>query len=397
MTSMRRAMKRTGGRKLNAATRAVQKAMAGFMLTSATSLFLDPLTGAKPKPAKTRRSPSRKPKAVTADPVKERPARNLGAVLKELRAARPAALPGTGYPSLPGGRYPAPAFPQGARYLARSHSGASGARDYKLYLPASQQSRPKGLIVMLHGCKQTPDDFALGTEMNAHAERHGLAVAYPAQTGSHNAASCWNWFRPGDQKRGGGEPAILAGLAAELTKEFGLGRETVFVAGLSAGGAMASILADVYPEIFAAAGVHSGLARGAARDVMSALSAMRSGGDPARSGTAQARTVRRIVFHGDADSTVHPSNASMIVRSALNGTAKPARVSHHTARGRGYARSDYAAPDGTVLLQLWMIEGAGHAWSGGNPQGSYADASGPDASAEMVRFFLAAQARREGA
>ena len=118
---------------------------------------------------------------------------------------------------------------------------------------------------MLHGCNQTPDDFAVGTHMNAMAEKHGLAVAHPAQTRHHNAASCWNWFKPVNQLRGAGEPEILASLARKLMKEFSLTRDGVFVAGLSAGGAMAAILADVYPDIFSAVGVHSGLAREAAR------------------------------------------------------------------------------------------------------------------------------------
>jgi len=175
-------------------------------------------------------------------------------------------------------------------------------------------------------------------------------------------------------------------------KEFGLGREAVFVAGLSAGGAMAAILADVYPDVFSAAGVHSGLARGAARDVVSAMSAMRSGG--ASEGAAPTITtasdpVRRIIFHGDADSTVHPSNASMIVAAAVGGDAVPTRIGNRSAGGRGYVRSEYAGSDGATLVEQWMIEGAGHAWSGGRVVGSYTDRKGPDASAHMIRFFLA--------
>ncbi|MCG6121490.1 MAG: PHB depolymerase family esterase [Microvirga sp.] len=286
----------------------------------------------------------------------------------------------------------APRIPAGAQYLSRSHRSAAGSRGYKIYLPASRPNRPTGLILMLHGCSQNPDDFAVGTRMNALAEKHGLVVAYPAQTKGHNGASCWNWFNPRHQNRDAGEPAILASLTQKLMKEFGLVRDDVFVAGLSAGGAMAAILADVYPDVFSAAGIHSGLHRGAARDVMSAMSAMRSGsasagGEPGVD--VKSRPVRRIVFQGEADSTVHPSNAAKIVAAAVGGDTAPSRVGKRSVRGRGYARSHFSGSDGTDMLELWMIEGSGHAWSGGHSAGSYTDAEGPDASVQMVRFFLA--------
>lgn len=158
---------------------------------------------------------------------------------------------------------------------------------------------------------------------------------------------------------------------------------------------MAAILADVYPDVFSAAGVHSGLARGAAGDLRSAILAMRHGGaacSTAVDASGHSNLVRRIVFQGDADRTVHPSNAAMIVAAAVGRDATPARTSKRSVRGRGYARSDFAGPDGRVLLELWMLDGAGHAWSGGRPTGSYTDNSGPDASAQMVRFFLAQSA-----
>lgn len=374
--ALRRANRLMRPAKLTKATRSIQKVMTGFMVKSA----LAPLAALKPKTAKPRKAAV--PKA----------GRTLGAVLRQLRAAQ-SLMPGAKLAST--GREVSPRIPNGARYLTRMHRSAAGSRGYKIYLPASQPKRPRGLILMLHGCNQTPDDFALGTRVNAMAEKHGLAIAYPTQTGGHNAASCWNWFKPGNQLRGAGEPAILASLARKLMKEFGLGRDAVFVAGLSAGGAMAAILADVYPDVFSAAGVHSGLARGAARDVRSAVSAMRSGGASegiALAVVAGSDPVRRIVFHGDADSTVHPSNASMIVAAAVGGNGAPTKVSKRSVRGRGYARSDFAGSDGVVLLELWILEGAGHAWSGGRATGSYTDSKGPDASAQMIRFFLAKSA-----
>lgn len=311
--------------------------------------------------------------------------RSLGKVIKHLRQAQTAML-GT-----PPKAVSAPVRQAaGARFVARSHRSAGGSRAYKLYLPASHPRRPRGLILMLHGCNQTPDDFARGTHMNAEAEKHGLAVVYPAQTARDNAGSCWNWFRPGDQERGAGEPAELASLTRKLMKDWQLPRGSVFVAGLSAGGAMAAILAETYPDLFSAAAVHSGLARGAARDVLSAMSAMRSGSRAEAMVPETGPPVRWIVFHGDADSTVDVSNAARIVAGVLGDVAGPVRVSERSVRGRGYARSDYARPDGVIRLQMWLLKGAGHAWSGGRAAGSYTDPKGPDATALMVRFFLAA-------
>jgi poly(hydroxyalkanoate) depolymerase family esterase len=248
---------------------------------------------------------------------------------------------------------------------------------------------------MLHGCNQTADDFAVGTHMNTLAEKHGLAIAYPTQTSRHNAASCWNWFKPADQSRGAGEPEILASLARKLTREFGFDRTCAFVAGLSAGGAMAAILADLYPDVFSAAGIHSGLTRGAARDMLSAMTAMRTGrssGSIARALPMGSASMRRIVFQGDADTTVHASNAALILVAALGDHAQPTKVRKGSVQGRGYNRSDFVGLDGKVVLELWMLEGAGHAWSGGRVNGTYTDRKGPDTSAQMVRFFLAQQA-----
>ena len=284
-----------------------------------------------------------------------------------------------------------PDIPEGARYEFRSFSSAVGARDYRLYIPSS--ARPQGLLLMLHGCTQDPDDFANGTAMNAHAERHGLLVAYPAQTAAHNASSCWNWFRPGDQRRDAGEPAILAGMTQALVAEFGVEPPQVYVAGLSAGGAMAAVMGEIYPDLYAAVGIHSGLPHGSASDVVSAFAAMRgeaSGIPPVSHVAAGSRSVRTIVFHGSADATVHPSNADRIVAAAKARAEGGAAQSETDASpgGHRYRRTVATGPDGTVLTELWLVDGLGHAWSGGAPAGSYTDPAGPDASAEMIRFFL---------
>jgi poly(hydroxyalkanoate) depolymerase family esterase len=209
---------------------------------------------------------------------------------------------------------PPPPIADGAQFIARSFTCAAGARSYKLYIPASAPSRPNGLIVMLHGCKQSPDDFASGTAMNAVAETHGLMVAYPSQNSSANAFSCWNWFSPPDQMRDRGEPAIIAGITRELVSEFGTADNRTFVAGLSAGGAMAAIMGQTYPDLYASVGIHSGLAYGSATDVMSAFATMR--GDAPRIAQAPRARVRTIVFHGSADGLVHPSNAERVVAQA---------------------------------------------------------------------------------
>jgi len=312
----------------------------------------------------------------------------LGVVLQQLRVAQawlPDAAPAQKR------RKTTVTVPEGAQFLSRTHRSAGASRAYRLYLPAGHTKQPNGLVVMLHGCNQDPDDFARGTHMNVLAEKHGLAIVYPAQTGQDNPASCWNWFKPGNQSRGTGEPALLASLTRKLMRDHGLDRGRVFVAGLSAGGAMAAILADVYPDVFSAAGIHSGLARGSARNMLSALSAMRDGGCTevsAPSRLPQVTPARRIVFQGDNDTTVHPSNAAIIVASAMGEGATAAKITRRTVRGRGYSRSHFTGPDGAVQVELWMLEGAGHAWSGGRAAGSYTDRRGPDASAQMLRFFL---------
>lgn len=354
------------------ATRAFRKAMTGL-----AAMSLSPLTVAGSKTAK-----AGKAKA-------PRTSGGLAAVLKQLRAVQSFFPDGL---RVAPRRKVSPRIPAGARYLTRQHRSSKGSRNYKLYLPASQPRKPKGILLMLHGCGQDPDDFAVGTHMNAQAEKHGLAVVYPAQSGASNLGGCWNWFQPAHQGRGRGEPAILASLVRKLMKEYGLGRDTVFVAGLSAGGAMAAILADVYPDVFAAAGVHSGLARGSARDLASALSVMRDGGAALRQVpgvAAQTDVVRRIVFHGDADVTIHRANALRIVTAAVGGDTRPTRTTSRSVAGRGYSKSEYVGADGEVVLELWLVEGAGHAWSGGRAGGSFTDRKGPDASAQMIRFFLA--------
>lgn len=263
----------------------------------------------------------------------------------------------------------------------RQHSSPHGHRAYRLYVPTSAPPGPRPLLVMLHGCTQSSADFALGTRMNEVAEERGVIVAYPEQARTANMSLCWNWFQPADQARGSGEPAILASIVAEIMQEHDVDSLKIFVAGLSAGGAMAAVLGATYPDLFRAVGIHSGLPHGAAHDVASALSAMRTG---KTSGVAR-NTIPTIVFHGANDGTVHPDNG---VNSAGLAGASGASVEHGTINSRRYVRTKVRNAGTVPAIDHWSVEHLDHAWSGGDPRGSFTDALGPDASREMMRFFL---------
>ena len=276
-----------------------------------------------------------------------------------------------------------PALP--GLFTPGSFSQGGARRDFKLYVPPAAGRAPLPLVVMLHGCTQDPDDFAAGTAMNEAAQAKGFYVLYPAQSRQANPHGCWNWFKHSHQQRGRGEPALLAGMTQEVMGRHAIDARRVYVAGLSAGGAMAAILGATYPDLYAAVGVHSGLAAGAATDLPTAMAAMRGGG----TGRGAAHGVPTIVFHGDADATVHPANGDQVI-AACAGTE--AAVATHQVRGdsgRASTRCVHTDPsDGRVLGEHWLVHGAAHAWSGGNAQGSYTDSSGPDATAEMLRFFF---------
>lgn len=268
--------------------------------------------------------------------------------------------------------------------LSQTYRGAAGARDYRLFLPPQAVDGLRGLVIMLHGCTQNPDDFALGTAMNVIAAREGLAVAYPGQTPTHNANSCWNWFEPSHQQRGAGEPAILAGLAAELAEIHGILAKATFVAGLSAGGAMAAVLGATYPEIFSAIGVHSGLPAGSAQDVGSAFAAMNGGG--MATGQAVKPGARTIIFHGLRDKTVVPDNGVRLFESMTK--AFPNAALHRAPVEKGLTRLRLVLPDGTAVAEHWEVAGLGHAWSGGDRAGTFTAPRKPNASEAFVKFFL---------
>jgi len=307
------------------------------------------------------------------------PPHGLGEVLQALRAGR-ANL------KAPLARGERPAYPPDEKFTSRSYRGPAGTLNYRLYVPADHATREFALVLMLHGCTQNPEDFALGTQMNSLADEFGLIVAYPHQPQSANASGCWNWFDKRHQHRGAGEPAELAGLAQSLGREFGIGRERTFVAGLSAGGAMAEVLAATYPDVFDAVGIHSGLPYKAATDVPSAFAAMKGAPGAPALRVVNPTECRKIVFHGAADATVAPVNAMRILEQAdgrlnridLDSEIEGRRVDHTVLRD----------PAGQRVVELWFVEGGGHAWFGGDSRGTYTERVGLDASRIMVRFFL---------
>ncbi len=305
----------------------------------------------------------------------------------------------TGLPSLnPLGAPSAEVVPSGGQFLPRSYSNQAGTRPYKLYVPSSYRADGPALplMVMLHGCTQSPDDFAAGTHMNAVAEEQSCLVAYPGQIQTANQSKCWNWFQTSDQRRERGEPSLIAGITRQIMHDYRVDPKRVFVAGLSAGGAAAAIMGSAYPDLYAAVGVHSGLACGAAHDLQSALHAMKQGGAATAPSSRNARVVPTIVFHGDRDATVNQRNANQVLAGAGAGSVVDAETSTEKGMapgGRAYSRTLHRDRAGKIIFEHWRIHGAGHAWSGGNPAGSYTDTRGPDASREMVRFFLQVPAK----
>lgn len=359
---MAKALRLTRAGKLNAATRLIQSTL--MQATGARSV-----KRAVPRGMKGLASLEALQRYLPSPPG---PAAKPKSRQKAVKAARASTGAGTG------------------SFAERNFNGAEGALSYWLYLP----SRPASglpVVIMLHGCSQTPQDFARGTEMNRLAEEMGFIVAYPGQTASANMARCWNWFKPGDQQRERGEPARIAALARSIVAEHNADARRVYAAGLSAGGAAAAILGSEYPDVFAAIGVHSGLACGAARDMTSAFAAMRNGSLLTHGRNRTGRFVPVITFHGDNDATVHPINSAQIGANAAEHIGVPLTTQRQrggTAHGRTYTRELNCSDDGTVQIEQWTVHGASHAWAGGNASASYTDQNGPDASRAMAQFFL---------
>lgn len=282
-----------------------------------------------------------------------------------------------------------------AEFRSGSHTHASLTRGYKLYVPLDAARGTRPLVVMLHGCTQNPDDFAVGTGMNERAREQGFFVLYPEQAQAANPSRCWNWFKHNHQRRERGEAALIATLTQSIVDSYGIDPNRVYIAGLSAGGVMAAQVACAFPEMFAAVGVHSGLPPGVARSLPEGLAAMK-GGTAEQPRTAMPVPV--IVFHGDSDATVHPRNGTAVVDAVLNSSLSSPETTVDVEpltlpAGQRCTRSRWRADDGGVIAEHWLVHGGGHAWFGGHNAGSYTDARGPDASGEMLRFFFARQRR----
>jgi len=284
----------------------------------------------------------------------------------------------------------------GGQFLDKAYTNTAGTRAYKLYIPGGYTGKAAPLVVMLHGCSQTPVDFADGTRMNVFAEGQTFLVAYPAQGSSANSSKCWNWFEETNQRRAVGEPSLIAGITQQIMREYSIDARRVYIAGLSSGGAMAVTMAVTYPDLYAAVGVHSGLAYGAAHDLPSAFTAMMQGTQ------SELRPLTKIIpliaFHGDRDMTVAPVNLDLLLDQWLQAasvrqgnarrSARDAKVERGlVASGYAYTRSIYHDGSGQASVEKWLVHQEGHAWSGGSPSGSFTDPRGPDASAEMARFF----------
>jgi poly(hydroxyalkanoate) depolymerase family esterase len=274
------------------------------------------------------------------------------------------------------------------KFLTASCTNDAGTRAYKVYVPSNYNGQALPLVVMLHGCKQNPSDFAAGTRMNAIAEKNSCFVVYPAQAHTANGSNCWNWFKAGDQQRDRGEPSIIADITRDVIRRYRLDPSRVYVAGLSAGGAMAAIIGATYPDLYAAVGVHSGLPVGAADDLPSAFAAMKNGKPTIHHGRAREAPIPVIVFHGDRDMTVDPCNGEQVLAQCIGRTKTEITIENgKVPHGRAYTRTVQRDGNGKAIAEQWIVHGAGHAWSGGSLTGSYTDPKGPDAAQEMLRFF----------
>ncbi|HMJ34295.1 MAG TPA: PHB depolymerase family esterase [Baekduia sp.] len=287
-----------------------------------------------------------------------------------------------------------------------TYTGSAGALDYQAYVPSTYKAGTAvPLVVALHGCTETADVFRQLTRWDALAEAKGFIVVFPQQSHSGNNLECWNFFQQAHMARDQGEPALIAGITQWVQQHYTVDPHRIYVNGLSAGGAMASVMAATYPDLYAAAGIGSGCEYAA-----TAACAGYKSADPVAAGQqayqamgSHARPMPVILFEGDQDTTVPPVNAQQLVQQwqvtddYADGGGKdgsvpvqPTAVTHGTSSGgQGYTVTTYSDRDEGELMQSWLVAGMGHAWSGGCGCQQYSDPAGPDETAAMYTFFMA--------
>lgn len=290
------------------------------------------------------------------------------------------------------------------RWVHGRYAGPAGARAYDVYLPVGLRRRTRvPLVVLLHGCNQTATEFAHSTRFTTTADRNGFVVAVPHQESRHHPQRCWRWYESAHQHRTTGEPAVLAGVTAQVLAEderWRIDPRRVYVTGLSAGGAMALTMAATHPDLYAAVGVHSAPAYRSASRATQAASAMAGRAHAPLpvpgAGVAMAPT---IVVQGTADTVVRAPNGDQVVdqwlayRAAATDLSDPAGIGRtrttagHTRDGRGYTTVRWYTKRGRKVLEHWLIQGLGHAWSGGRDGCRYSDPAGPRAATLMWQFF----------
>lgn len=291
-------------------------------------------------------------------------------------------------------RTPAPVPMHAAQFVRDRHACAYGSREYLLFMPTRSQGKKLPLIVMLHGCHQDAEGFAIGTRMNLYAEHQQCYIAYPMQASEANGAQCWNWYDAAHQEREQGEPGLIADLTRHLIATHCIDSDRVFVGGFSAGGGMAATLAVKYPELYAALGVHSGVPHGAAHDFLSAMMAMQHGTMASYAPDSLHAEIPTIVFHGDEDNMVHSTHAAQFTAPSSQCNTTVDIVGRYTEsvtprQGRhGYTRTVLTDRSNRIFSEQWIVHGGGHAWYGGNDVVQHVDARGPDATEEMLRFFV---------
>jgi len=302
-------------------------------------------------------------------------------------------------------------------WMAGTARAAGGSRNFKLWMPGTlEKGHAWPLVMLLHGCTHGAEDMAEISGMNEVAEANRFLVVYPEQSRLANLMKCWNWFHPKHQTREAGEPSILAAVVHQVCSTHNVDPDRVYVAGVSAGGAMAPILAATYPDLFAAVAVFAGTEFKAATNVSEGFAAMKRGGpDPVRQGQLafeamrgglarkQKRRMPVIVFHGTEDSTVNPVNADQVIAqwrktNACLATQSPnieftlseKVVSGEVPEDYAYRKYIYTDQAGCLLMEKWLVQGLGHTWSGSPKASKYGDPKGPNASAEIWRFFCEA-------